>query len=102
MEDTIESAIPPDEVTRIAIRLRYLIEECIPCEMEEEVVTRSHSTVITRQVVQAAKEAGGEDYTDCVVCTLLLKVIRDAPQKADRLGLLPSHLQTMVFASGQD
>ncbi|CAK7272403.1 Calcium channel yvc1 [Sporothrix epigloea] len=72
VEDTIESAIPPDEVTRIAIRLRYLIEECIPCEMEEEVVTRSHSTVITRQVVQAAKEAGGEDYTDCVVYCLLI------------------------------
>ncbi|CAK7217671.1 Calcium channel yvc1 [Sporothrix bragantina] len=66
VEDTIESAIPPEEVTKIAVRLRYLIEECIPCDMEEDVVTRSHSTVITRKVVKAAKEAGGEDYMDCV------------------------------------
>lgn len=68
VEDTIESAIPPEEVTQIAIRLRYLIEECIPCEMEEDSVTRSHSKVITKEVVQAAREAGGEENKDCVVC----------------------------------
>ncbi|CAK7216256.1 Calcium channel yvc1 [Sporothrix eucalyptigena] len=72
IEDTIESAIPPEEVTKIAVRLRYLIEECIPCEMEEEVITRSHSQVITKGVVQAAREAGGEDYGDCVVYCLLI------------------------------
>ncbi|ERT01172.1 potassium ion channel [Sporothrix schenckii 1099-18] len=72
VEDTIESAIPPEEVTKIAIRLRYLIEECIPCEMEEDVITRSHSQVITKKVVQAAKEAGGEDNKDCVVYCLLI------------------------------
>lgn len=76
VEDTIESAIPPEEVTKIAVRLRYLIEEVIPCEMEEELVTRSHSKVITRQVVQAAREAGGIDgspqYNDCVVYCLLI------------------------------
>lgn len=75
VEDTIESAIPPEEVTKIAIRLRYLIEECIPCEMEEEVITCSHSKVITRNVVQAAKEAGGEENKDCVVSTPSIKGI---------------------------
>ncbi|OAA67112.1 potassium ion channel [Niveomyces insectorum RCEF 264] len=71
-EDDIESAVPAAEVTKIAIRLRHLIEECIPCEMEEDVVTRSHSKVITKEVVQAAREAGGETNRACVVYCLLI------------------------------
>lgn len=55
-------------MTKIAIRLRYLVEECIPCEMEAELVTRSHSKIITKEVIQAAREAGGEEHKACVVC----------------------------------
>ncbi len=66
-EDTIQSAIPPAEVTKVALRLHHLIEEVVPCEMEELQITKPHSRVITHQVIQAAKEAGGEEYRACVV-----------------------------------
>lgn len=69
---SIESAIPASDVTKIAIRLRYLIEECVPCELDEEAVTRPHSKVITRKVIKAAKEAGGEENKACIVYCLLI------------------------------
>ena len=64
---SLESAIPAPEVTRIALRLRRLVEECVPCELEESQITRSHSRIITKKVIQAAREAGGEDNRGCVV-----------------------------------
>ncbi|KAH6660844.1 hypothetical protein BKA67DRAFT_653998 [Truncatella angustata] len=70
----IESAIPAAEVTKVALRLRYLIEESVPCELEEDQITRPHSKVITKNVVRAAKEAGGAEYKACVVyCLLVVK-----------------------------
>lgn len=66
------SAIPPLEVTRVALRLKYLIEETIPCELEEDQVTKAQSRIITRDVVKAAKQAGGKDYQACVVYALLV------------------------------
>lgn len=70
----IESAIPAPEVTKVALRLRYLIEEAVPCELEEEQITRPHSKVITKNVVRAAQEAGGPDNKACVVyCLLVVK-----------------------------
>lgn len=65
------------EVTKIALKLRYLIEECVPCELEESHITQSHSRIITHEVVKAAKEAGkggeeGKDYGACVVYALLV------------------------------
>lgn len=71
-EESIESAIPAPEVTKVALRLRYLIEECVPCELDEEQITRPHSTVITEKVVRAAKEAGGQQHRSCVVFCLLV------------------------------
>jgi hypothetical protein len=66
------SAIPAPEVTKVALRLRYLIESVIPCELEEDSITKAHSHVITTAVVKAAKEAGkvgeSQDYSACVVC----------------------------------
>ena len=35
--------------------------------MEEDQVTKPHSRIITRKVVQAAKEAGGEEHRAVVV-----------------------------------
>ncbi|KAI2468465.1 hypothetical protein F4781DRAFT_265982 [Annulohypoxylon bovei var. microspora] len=73
-EDSLESAIPAPEVTKIALRLRYLIEQCVPCDLEEERITQSHSRVITTKVIKAAKEAGGPENRSCVVfCLLVVK-----------------------------
>ncbi|TVY84185.1 Calcium channel [Lachnellula suecica] len=71
-EDDIPSAIPAPEVTKVAIRLRYLIEECVPCELEEDTITAAHSRIITPKVIKAAKEAGGQEYAACVVYALLV------------------------------
>ncbi|KAF4966574.1 hypothetical protein FSARC_5816 [Fusarium sarcochroum] len=70
----ISSATPPNEVMKVCLRLRHLVRECVPCELEESAITRSHSTVITNKVVQAAKEAGGQRYESCVVYALLVNM----------------------------
>ncbi|KAK3991048.1 hypothetical protein QBC44DRAFT_57548 [Cladorrhinum sp. PSN332] len=70
--DPIESAIPAQAVTEVALRLRHLIEECVPCELNPDLVTRPHSKVITTKVIKAAKEAGGEAHKACVVFCLLV------------------------------
>lgn len=70
--EALESAIPPAEVTKVALRLKYQIEHVIPCELEESQVTRANSPVITRNVIETAKEAGGEEYKGCVVYCLLV------------------------------
>jgi len=66
------SPIPPKEVTKIALRLKYQIEHVVPCELEESLVTKPHSTIITPAVIQTAKEAGGEQYRSCIVYCLLV------------------------------
>ncbi|KAK7421855.1 Calcium channel yvc1 [Neonectria magnoliae] len=70
----IESAIPAEDVTKICLRLRHLIRECIPCDLEEAQITRSHSTIITKKVIKAAKEAGSHQYRGCVVYALLVNL----------------------------
>lgn len=70
--EALESAIPPAEVTKVALRLKHQIERVIPCELEESQVTRANSPVITRKVVETAKEAGGKEYKGCVVYCLLV------------------------------
>ena len=70
--EALESAIPPAEVTKVALRLKYQIERVIPCELEESQVTRANSPVITRKVIETAKDAGGEEYKGCVVYCLLV------------------------------
>lgn len=61
---------------KVCLRLRHLIRECVPCELEESAITRSHSTVITNKVVQAAREAGGQKYRACVVCQTYTIIVR--------------------------
>lgn len=70
--DLPPSALPPKEVTKVAIRLKYQIEQVVPCELEEWKITKANSPVITRKVVQTAKEAGGKEYASCVVYCLLV------------------------------
>ncbi|PKY08474.1 hypothetical protein P168DRAFT_286590 [Aspergillus campestris IBT 28561] len=72
--DPIPAALPSKEVTKIALRLRYQIEQLIPCELEEKIITNPNSRVITANVVQAAKQAGGEDLRGCVPFCLLVCV----------------------------
>ena len=68
----VESALPPEEVTKVALRLKYQIEQVVPCELEESKITKANSPIITRKVVKAAKEAGGKDYGACVIYSLLV------------------------------
>lgn len=70
--DLIPSAMPPAEVTKIALRLKYQIEQVIPCELEEWKVTKANSPIITRKVIRTAKEAGAKEYQACVVYCLLV------------------------------
>ncbi|KAI1813281.1 hypothetical protein GGS20DRAFT_577688 [Poronia punctata] len=71
-DPSVQSAIPPEEVTKIALRLRYLVQEAVPCELEERQITEAHSKVITHKVIQAAKEAGERDHRACIVYCLLV------------------------------
>ncbi|KAJ0118768.1 potassium ion channel yvc1 [Diaporthe amygdali] len=72
VDEALQSAIPAHEVTKIALRLRHLVEEAVPVELDEEQITRPHSKVITKKVIQAAKEAGGSQNKACVVYCLLV------------------------------
>lgn len=72
VDEALQSAIPAKEVTKIALRLRHLVEEAVPVELDEGLVTQPHSKVITNKVVQAAKEAGGSENGACVVYCLLV------------------------------
>ncbi|KAL6871252.1 calcium permeable channel [Trichoderma novae-zelandiae] len=70
--EEIDSAIPPVDVTKVCLRLRHLVQECVPCEMEESRITAPHSRIITPHVIRAAKEAGGQEHKGCVVYALLV------------------------------
>ncbi|KAF1994514.1 hypothetical protein P154DRAFT_549020 [Amniculicola lignicola CBS 123094] len=66
--------IPAKEVTKIALRLKHQIEQVIPCEVDEGLVTKPHSSIITNAVVATAKQAGGEEHKAAVVyCLLVVK-----------------------------
>lgn len=71
-EEIAPSAYPPEEVTKVALRIKYLVEEVISCELEEWKITKANSPIITKKVVKAAKEAGGKDYHACVIFALLV------------------------------
>ena len=64
--------MPPDVVTKVALRLKYQIEQVIPCELEEFKITKANSPVITRKVIATAKSAGGKEHEACVVYCLLV------------------------------
>lgn len=71
-DESVTSAIPAPAVTQVALRLRHLVEECVPCELSEDQITNPHSKVITKKVIKAAKEAGGREHRACVVFCLLI------------------------------
>lgn len=63
---------PAKEITRLALRLKYQLEQVIPCELDEASVTNPNSRIITHDVVQTAIQAGGDDLRDCVPFCLLV------------------------------
>lgn len=68
------SAIPAKDVTKVALRLKYQIEQVIPCELPEDKVEAAHSPIITNAVIKTARNAGGEEHKACVVyCLLVVK-----------------------------
>ncbi|KAI1432891.1 hypothetical protein GGR50DRAFT_552571 [Xylaria sp. CBS 124048] len=71
---SVQSAYPAEEVTKVALRLRFLVQESVPCELEEHQITQPHSRVITQSVIQAAREAADPEFRPCVVfCLLVVK-----------------------------
>lgn len=70
--DTLVSALPAKEVTKVALRLKYQIERVIPCELDTSQITSPNSSIITKSVVETAREAGGDEYRACVVYCLLV------------------------------
>ncbi|KAK5109636.1 hypothetical protein LTR62_006873 [Meristemomyces frigidus] len=78
-EAEIISAIPARQVTYVALRLKYQIEQVVPCELPEERISAPHSNVITEAVIKTAKSAGklsssSDDHSACVVyCLLVVK-----------------------------
>lgn len=71
-DEDVASAIPPADVTKIALRLKYLVEEIVPCELPEDDIVLPHSKIITKAVVKTASSAGGGDHDACVVYCLLV------------------------------
>ena len=70
--DLIPSALPPAVVTKVALRLKYQIEQVIPCEIEEWKVAKANSPIITRKVIDTARAAGGKEYDACIIYCLLV------------------------------
>ena len=60
------------EVTKVALRLKYQIERVIPCELADEELTNPNSRIITKDVVQTAKNAGNDELRGCTIFALLL------------------------------
>lgn len=70
--DAPPSALPAKEVSKVALRLKYQVEQVVSCEVEESAITSANSAVITNDVVNTSKEAGGEEYRSCIVFCLLV------------------------------
>ncbi|KAJ5709456.1 ATPase P-type K/Mg/Cd/Cu/Zn/Na/Ca/Na/H-transporter [Penicillium malachiteum] len=60
------------EITKVALRLKYQIEQVVCCEVEENVLTDPNSRIINQAVIETASRAGGEEYRACVVFCLLV------------------------------
>lgn len=70
--EEITPGLPAREVTKVALRLKYQIEQVIPCELEESSITSPNSSIITDDVKRTAEAAGGEEYRSCVIFCLLV------------------------------
>lgn len=59
-------------MTKVALRLKYQIEQVISCQLDPSIITNPNSSVITKDVIKTAKEAGGTEYRACVIFCLLV------------------------------
>ena len=59
-------------VTKVALRLKYQIEQVIPCEIEEWKITKANSPIVTRKVIKTARGAGGKEHDACIIYCLLV------------------------------
>ena len=71
-QDHVQGSVPAEEITKVALRLKYQVETVVPVELDQERITRALSPTITPHVVETAKKAGGTEYGDCVVYCLLI------------------------------
>lgn len=58
---TVDEAPPPHpskEVTKVALRLKYQIEQLVPCEIGNDELSNPNSRIITKDVVHTATQAG--------------------------------------------
>lgn len=70
--EVVQSAIPAVDVTKVALRLKYQIEQVVPCEIEEYKIVKANSPIITHKVIKTAQEAGSDEHRACVVYCLLV------------------------------
>lgn len=56
----------------MCLRLKYQIEQVIPCELDPSEITRPNGSVVTKDVIKTAKEAGGTEYRGAVIFGLLV------------------------------
>ncbi|OJJ44404.1 hypothetical protein ASPZODRAFT_135228 [Penicilliopsis zonata CBS 506.65] len=70
--DQVVQSLPAKEVTKVALKLKYQVEQVVSCELSASVITDPNSRVITKHVVETAREAGGEEYRACVLYCLLV------------------------------
>ncbi|RPB01239.1 hypothetical protein L873DRAFT_1677882 [Choiromyces venosus 120613-1] len=68
----LHTSVPAKRVTKVALRLKFLIEATVSCEVKESHVTRPHSQIITKEVILLAQEAAGPEDRACVVYCLLI------------------------------
>lgn len=95
----IPSAMPAKEVTKVALRLKYQIEQVVPCELEIVDIEKPHSSIITDKVIQTAREAGGEKYKSCVVYCLL--IVRSWFEKQSKQELWDDRLYDARVAAAE-
>jgi hypothetical protein len=70
--DHTPSSEASKEIAKVALKLKYQIEQVVSCEVEEGLLTDPNSHIITDDVVKTSKNAGGEEYAASVVYCLLV------------------------------
>jgi hypothetical protein len=70
--DEPQSSSSSRDIAKVALRLKYQIEQVVSCEVEQNVLTDPNSRIITDDVVSTARKAGGDDYQASVVYCLLV------------------------------
>jgi len=70
--DEVSASLPAKDVTKVALRLKYQIEQVVPCELDESDIINPNSSIITNDVIRTAEAAGGEQNRSCVIFCLLV------------------------------